>query len=445
MGSSTDSESEIVWSISPGGEVDPGGDPPGNIDISIGDVAYGTSSVTSSARMSVGSNGCVLKGILRNNGGNKNKEKMADSTILDPSRQTHQQYQHGHPVSGHPPGMMPILIPSGVMPSPVYMMPPYYNCAPYGESWYDYSCGHPDKQTVDSGNTGGSPSRNSCVGSCHDWSCGLPDIKTICVWSSNGVDCSISQHAEPSGDRSTRAGNDGGDRSSSTYATLSSLQDHAELLEKVDEDKQTLDIGSSGVKDMSSSSGSSCATSLFAGLSRLTDLFIGLCNPSTKMGNGVESHQNSSTQATLSTPQELVEKVCMLYKLVTAKETSGENFTPLKSYQAKEETAATPPEPAVDSVGFPLASSSEMILSEALSWESDFSSINLFAGDDVNGSLSPVRSCAWCGLGGSNGKAAKKFIVCTACQSTYYCSSDCQSEDWTNGHAMMCQLVATAV
>ena len=138
MDSSTDSESEIVWSISPGFEVDPGGDPPGNIDISIGD----TSSVTSSVRMSVGSNGCVLKGIMRNNGGNKNKEKMADPTIQDPSRQTHYQYQHGHPVSGHPPGMMPILsgvIPLGVMPSPVYMMPPYYNCAPYGGSWYDYS------------------------------------------------------------------------------------------------------------------------------------------------------------------------------------------------------------------------------------------------------------------------------------------------------------------
>ena len=443
MDSSTDSESEIVWSISPGFEVDPGGDPPGNIDVSIGD----TSSVTSSVRMSVGSNGCVLKGIMRNNGGNKNKEKMADPTIQDPSRQTHYQYQHGHPVSGHPPGMMPILsgvIPLGVMPSPVYMMPPYYNCAPYGGSWYDYSCWHPDKQTVDSGNIGGSPSGNSCVGGCHDCSCGLPDIKTICVWSSNGVDDSISQHAEPSGDRSTRTGNDGSDRGSSKYATLSSLRDRAELLEKVDEDKQTLDIGSSGVKDTSSSSGSSCATSLFAGLSRLTDLFIGLCNPSTRTGNGVGSHQNSSTQATLSTPQELVEKVCMLYKLVTAKDTSGENFTLFKSYQAKEETAATPPEPAVDSMGFPLASSSEMILSGALSWESDFSSINLFAGDDANGSLSPVRSCAWCGLGGSNGKAAKKFIVCTACQSTYYCSSDCQSEDWTNGHAMMCQLVTIA-
>ena len=335
------------------------------------------SSVASSGRISVGSNDSVLKGILRNNVGNTTKDKMADPTILDPSRQTHHQRQHGHPVSGHPPGMMPIppgVIPFGVMPSSAYMMPPYYNCAPYTGNWYNYSRVHPDKQTVGNGNTGGSPSGNIFVGSCHDSSCG----------------------------------------------------------------------GSSESKETSSSFGSSCATLLFAGSSRLADLFIGLCGPSTGTCNGVGSHQSSSTQATLSTPQELVEKVDMLYTLITPKDTSGENFTPLKSYQAKEETVTTPQESAVDSMGFPLASSNGK-LSKALSWESDFSSNNLFAGENVCGLTSPVsviaslgtRSCALCGLGDSNTRAAKKIIVCSACESTDYCNSECQSKDWINGHAMM--------
>ena len=98
-------------------------------------------------------------------------------------------------------------------------------------------------------------------------------------------------------------------------------------------------------------------------------------------------------------------------------------FTPLKSSQAREGTSITPPEPAVDSMGFPLASSSKK-LSEDLPWGSDFSSTNLFAGDNYVCTLG-TRSCAWCGLGGRDAKAIKELKVCTACQSTYYCSSEC--------------------
>ena len=102
-------------------------------------------------------------------------------------------------------------------------------------------------------------------------------------------------------------------------------------------------------------------------------------------------------------------------------------FTPLKFSQTKEGTSITPPEPAVDSMGFPLASSSKK-LSEDLPWGSDFSSTNLFACDNyVRGFSSPVsvtatlgtRSCAWCGLGGRDANAIKELKVCTACQLTY--------------------------
>ncbi len=88
---------------------------------------------------------------------------------------------------------------------------------------------------------------------------------------------------------------------------------------------------------------------------------------------------------------------------------------------------------ACGSMGFPFASSSKK-LSEDLPWGSDFSSTNLFACDNyVRGFSSTVsvtatlgtRSCAWCGLGGRDVKAIKELKVCTACQSTYYCSSEC--------------------
>jgi hypothetical protein len=105
---------------------------------------------------------------------------------------------------------------------------------------------------------------------------------------------------------------------------------------------------------------------------------------------------------------------------------------------------------AVDAMGFPISTTSK-------SWESDFfSGSNPFittsstpSNDDIRSIASPttvaaatldtpLRCCAWCGVGGTNIKAAQKLKLCSACQSTYYCSADCQSKDWTNGHSVTC-------
>ncbi|KAL3811015.1 hypothetical protein ACHAXA_010276 [Cyclostephanos tholiformis] len=122
---------------------------------------------------------------------------------------------------------------------------------------------------------------------------------------------------------------------------------------------------------------------------------------------------------------------------------------PLKSFQVKGENASSKKAPVIDSMGFPLASSSKN-LSNPLSWESDFSSSNPFAAEVDSCVRSPVsvitsleaRSCAWCGLGESNAKNVKKLKLCSACQTTYYCSSECQSKDWSHGHSEKCQAMS---
>ena len=117
-------------------------------------------------------------------------------------------------------------------------------------------------------------------------------------------------------------------------------------------------------------------------------------------------------------------------------------------------------QPAVDSMGFPIddkfvSSSSDNVLS---SWGSDFSSSssNLFRRASSIGSAgsSPVSvattlessSCANCGLDGKSVYKTKKknLMMCSQCQTTYYCSSECQSEDWSNGHFKSCQPLAAA-
>lgn len=116
-------------------------------------------------------------------------------------------------------------------------------------------------------------------------------------------------------------------------------------------------------------------------------------------------------------------------------------------------------QPAVDSMGFPIddkfSSSSDNVLS---SWGSDFSSSssNLFRRASSIGSAesSPVSvattlessSCANCGLEGKSVYKTKKknLMICSQCQTTYYCSSECQSEDWSNGHFKSCQPLAAA-
>ena len=292
------------------GDVVLSGDPPGNMDESIGGVAKGKSLVKRSVGNSNQSNGSVSKAkgsvkgsIVKSDSFSRdllsdihdnyqqqyqqgNKEIVAGPTIQDPSLQYdyQQQYQHGNLVLGFPQGMTPTqqgMVPPDMMPPPVYMMQPYYNCAPY----YDYYRGHPDKQTVDFWSVEGindpiGPSRNSggelsCAysalysGRCYDYSGGHRDMPTKDEWSSS--------------------------RNDDTYS--------------------------------SNSSGSSCATLMCAEPFELTKL-VGRVVDSWRGGksNDVGSDKSSSTHATISPEDhdELLEKVDKLYKLVTEKDASGD-------------------------------------------------------------------------------------------------------------------------
>ncbi len=97
----------------------------------------------------------------------------------------------------------------------------------------------------------------------------------------------------------------------------------------------------------------------------------------------------------------------------------------------------------LDANGFPTLSQNNTISS---TWECAFSNSNPFASEDIFGVSSPVsvaavfktRSCAWCGKGGTDTAAAKKLKLCSACQTTYYCSAECQSKDWVGGHSKTC-------
>lgn len=113
-------------------------------------------------------------------------------------------------------------------------------------------------------------------------------------------------------------------------------------------------------------------------------------------------------------------------------------------------------QPAVDSMGFLLDDEFSSLLPKSSdnalsSWGCDFnSSINPFKrmSSVCSAESSPVsvattlesNSCANCGLDGKVYKSKKKnLMICSQCQSTYYCSSECQSEDWSNGHFKTCQ------
>jgi hypothetical protein len=162
--------------------------------------------------------------------------------------------------------------------------------------------------------------------------------------------------------------------------------------------------------------------------------------------------EESDVNEAIETEADFTDSENILTKKLRGRSRSFERlmkFIPVKISQAKEEKVTVQREPAVDSLGFPLATSND-ILFNAASWESDFSSGNPFAGEGISGGFSPVsvatslkpHGCAWCGLGDSNGKDVMKLKLCSACRSTYYCSSECQSKDWINGHSETCQVVA---
>ena len=48
------------------------------------------------------------------------------------------------------------------------------------------------------------------------------------------------------------------------------------------------------------------------------------------------------------------------------------------------------------------------------------------------------RACACCGITNKK-KAPVKLQVCSRCKTTYYCSAECQKEDWQSGHKDTCK------
>ncbi|KAL7484199.1 hypothetical protein ACHAW6_009840 [Cyclotella cf. meneghiniana] len=53
--------------------------------------------------------------------------------------------------------------------------------------------------------------------------------------------------------------------------------------------------------------------------------------------------------------------------------------------------------------------------------------------------MMPVKQCAYCGV--TNEEASRRMKICSRCKSAYYCSKECQSEDWYNNHKMTCMPV----
>jgi len=99
-------------------------------------------------------------------------------------------------------------------------------------------------------------------------------------------------------------------------------------------------------------------------------------------------------------------------------------------------------EAAVDSMGFPLSTtqSDGKKKKKGSSWENDFiCKDNPFAGQDPVDASPESRICEWCRKGGTDAEIVRKLKLCSRCQATYYCSPECQSKDWINGHAKTCQ------
>ncbi|KAL3801871.1 hypothetical protein ACHAW5_003784 [Stephanodiscus triporus] len=517
--------------------------------------------------------GRVRPGILRGLIGKRDKEKAADATVQYPSQHYQQPYPHGYPVPGHPPGMMPMqpgtfppgmmpmqpgmmpmqpgMVPPGMMP---YMMPPpYYNCAPYRGSCYDYSCG-----TTENGfDVSFDSSRSSCATLiCAEPCEGLAKLVVRTLDSFSDSVHNVMEYGEElcapitSGSNSCRPTD----------------KDHAELLEKIDKlytlvaekeasgdtmkakDMNPLDaLNESAITQISQSStirgnpempdeinklhkletankalNETMQTKNTKDCDSLSDSFIDhdqelsedkqhialvKAKAKTEEGGDNVKELTSLFSENLFFDEHikvtLTQDTCVLNESVEAEADLEDlkifepklrlgqpqshhrltKYLPLKSGQAEEEKVTIQKKPSIGRKIF-----------KAPSWETNFISssnpfaakgvrpntttreadgrkgckapawdTNPFAGKDVRpntttreagvvvGVSSPVsvaasletRSCAWCGMDGSNAEALKKLKLCSACQSTYYCSTECQSEDWINGHAKTCQPVSS--
>ena len=417
----------------------------------------------------------------------KDKEETAGAIIQDPPQHYQQQYPRGCPVYGYPPGTMPMqpgLTPSSMMPPvmmpmqpgtlppgmmPYMMPPPYYNYAHYHGSPYNYSSDH-DLQGCDY-------TVDSSISSCSALMCtsegGLANLflKTV-----DSVAESVNRAmGEEVCDPRLR---DCGDASPNDV--ISSPQDHAELLEKIDmlyklvAEKQasgeaiedTMDLNplddpleASSESAISQKSRSTtphkeddalCEVKFKAeekhdSVEELTSLFFEnpFIDEQVKVTLSLDtSHLNESVEA----EADFTDSQNILNEFTEAeaklKDPRMMKYLPLKSWQAKSEKVTFQKKPT-------FSSSAKKIL-KVSTRESEFSSSNSFPGEggcDVSSPVSVVasletRSCAYCGLDGGNGKDAKKLMLCSACRLTFYCSSECQLKDWSNGHSVMCQVIS---
>ena len=425
-------------------------------------------------------------GILRSKMGLRDKS----ITQAPPQQHDQPQYLQGY-FPGYTPGMMPMqpgTVPPGVMP---YMMPSsYYGCSP----GHDYTCGHPSIQAVDISGGDGEDFDYSYGSTCNSsrnttlCSEALADIVRKTVHSvTNSVndvlDCgaNVADYAEESLCEPVVCGGSSVD----TPSTLgrSTFQDNAELLEKIDklyklvkEKEKALGGGIQEKKDLNplealnESAITHHSVTKSIGVDSLESFSADVKEPTpvkvetraTERGDTVEELTSLFSDGLLvedwqidATPKQdesaankAVEKPVIskqskniLNKLRLGRSHTrmrSRSFIPLKSWQAMKENVIFEEVSSVDSRCSPLPPSPDEKLLTFLVRESVSSPVSVIA-------FSETRSCAWCGVVGGNTNDSKKLKVCSGCKSTYYCSSECQSKDWIDGHAKTCQDVARVI
>jgi hypothetical protein len=402
----------------------------------------------------------------RDKSGAEGKGKTAGGIIQDPAQ--HYQ-QHGYPIPGYPPGMMPMqpgmappgvtspvmmpmhgTLPPGMMP---YMMPPpYYNYAHYGGSPYEYPGGNIDMRGCDY-------TVDSSISSCSAFMCNSEDGGLVKLFRST-VDSVANSVNRAMGEEvcDPRLCDDG---DASPHDDVPSPQDHAELLEKIDmlyklvaekqatveTTEETMDLNplddlleaSNEVNDDSLGEANVKAKEEYGSVEELTSLFVDntfsdehvkvtLCVDTDNLNESVEA------EAGFVDPQNILNEFIEAETKSQGPQTM--KCRHLKTCHAKDKKRIAQKKPPFQ-------------MFKASTRESELSGSGSSGSEVVCDVSSPVSviasletpSCAYCGLRGGDGKDAKKLKLCSACQSTYYCSSKCQMKDWTGGHSVTCQVI----
>lgn len=309
----------------------------------------------------------------------------------------------------------------------------HYDCAPYRRGCYDYACGHPDIQTITVESSRGSDyslsteSDSSCTRILCKVPCqGLANLVLSTVDSfKRSVDV-VLDYGEELLDSPTISGDDSvrSRLSCSTLPARFTHEDHAKLLEKIDKlyklvtekeasgkaivktkDSNSLEALNESAISHRSGSGLICVNHSKDLLSDANNNAPGDADKAKKGVDNVKESTSLFSDYQLSTDQNINE-VASIQKETAVNETveteaifreskkiltkqrlarSRRHERLMKSVrtsQAKKEKVTIQKEHAVDSMGFPLATSSENHF-RALSWECDFSSGNLFAGEGI--------------------------------------------------------------